>query len=544
MSPGAIAGAVVALLTFLFLVVGGFLWWRVRSGRRAAATEKGVESAAPGGGAGPTSPSPVNPRLSRPLEKTPGEDNENPFESTGSVRTGAPSAQSIPIVIASDGHTSPKPVSPTGTTFTGVPQRPARAPDLDIRNTPPFDKPSSAGLEPPRPNYAPSQRTDFTTSTMDSTASSAMEALYESPTIVTGVKRTVIGAARGEVVPVASVGSNPNSPNGSRPLRRTLAGPSPLSNHHFSRGNLPTTSEEDPFADDGMSMRSQSTAMTNMSFGMGTPTPSIRSLQPTIASRVNVASLARSATLRSIGSRSAGLSAAPAQSSFEHPLSTADITETYPPHRPESVQSFASNTDSVLASFPFVPPSPLPTSTSRSPLSVVFTPGESNRESAGSSMFGSENPSAESIPPLPKTPDIAALNSARSSSQVTTAGHSPLSNPIAAAQLEDNELPSPPYVVPARASAMSRESTASSGLGQFDFQFGPGPDEQTTPTSQPQVRSDSNALPLDDKAIFGENASSKVPSSGDVQEERAAARASLDLLTLSRDLTANKLEYD
>jgi hypothetical protein len=159
-------------------------------------------------------------------------------------------------------------------------------------------------------------------------------------------------------------------------------------------------------------------------------------------------------------------------------------------------------------------------------------------------MFGSENPSVDSIPPLPKTHDIAALNSTRSSSQVAMAGHSPLSNPTTAAQLEDNEIPSPPYVVPARASAMSRESTASSGLGQFDFQFGPGPDEPTTPTSQPQVRSDSNALPLDDKVILEGNASSKVSSSDDVQEERTAARASLDLLTLSRDLTANKLEYD
>jgi hypothetical protein len=462
-------------------------------------------------------------------------ENENPFES-GSLRSGVPSAQSIPIVIANDGQTSPKAVSPTGTTFTGAPQRPARAPDLSIRSTP-FDKPSGGGLEPPRPNYAPSQRTDFTTSTIDSTASSAMEALYESPTIVTGVKRTVIGAGRGEVVPVASVGSNPNSPRGSAPLRRTQPGPSPLSSSHFPRKNLIPTIEEDPFADDGISLRSQSTAMTNMSFGMGTPTASIRSFQPTIASKVNVASLTRSATLRSIGTTaSAGPSAV--QSISEHPLSP-DITETYPPHRPESVQSFISNTDSVLASFPFVPPSPLPTSTSRSPLSVVFAPGGSSRESSGSSVFGSENASADSLPPRPQK------NSARSSSLSGTAVHSPSFIPLPTAPVDpQNKItPATAFAMARRESGMSRVSAASSGLGGFDFQFGPGPEEQPLPTSHPQVRSDSGALPVDDKAMFAENSSSKA-STDDLPEERAASRASLDLLVLSRDLVANKLAYD
>lgn len=524
----------MAVLAFLFLVVGGFLWWRRRTNLRkgdVANREKGVESA-PGATTSPTS---ANQRFSRPLEKTPGVENENPFES-GSLRSGAPSAQSIPIVIASDGQTSPKAVSPTGTTFTGAPQRPARAPDLNIRSTP-FDKPSGAGLEPPRPNYAPSQRTDLTVSTMDSTASSAMEALYESPTIVTGVKRTVIGAGRGEVVPVASVGSNPNSPRGSAPLRRTQPGPSPLSSSHFPRNNLIPTIEEDPFADDGMSLRSQSTAMTNMSFGMGTPTASIRSFQPTIASKVNVASLTRSATLRSIGT-TASVGRSAVQDTLEHPLSP-DTTETYPPHRPESVQSFVSNTDSVLASFPFVPPSPLPTSTSRSPLSVVFAPGGSSRASSGSSVFGSENASADSLPPRPKK------SRARSSSLNGTADPSSPSAPIPATQLVTQNKITPaaaPAMAP-RESTMSRVSAASSGLGGFDFQFSPEPEEQSSPTSHPQVRSDSGALPVDDKVMFVEDPSSKAPIDG-IVEERAASRASLDLLVLSRDLAANKLAYD
>lgn len=560
-STGALAGAVVGVLAFLFIVVGGFLWWRRRAAQRRAAAvsrEKAIENVP---GVHPMSPggamSPINPRFSRPMpvgEKTPGMENENPFE-TGSVRSGAPSAQSIPIGFASDGQMSPPALSPTGTTFTGAPVRPARSPDLNIRATP-FDKPASGGLAPPRPNYAPSQRTDFTSSTMDSTASSAMEALYESPTIVTGVKRTVIGAGRGEVVPVASVGSGsgPSSPRSNGPARRTLVpGPSPLASSQFTRTELPTTLEEDPFGDN-LSLRSQSTAMTNMSFGMGTPTASIRSFaQPTVASRVNVASLTRSATLRSIGAPSIAPTSA-THTILEHPLSR-ESTDLYPPQRPESVQSFASNTDSVLASFPFVPPSPLPSSSSRSPLSVVFTTNGSHRQSAASSMFGSENASLEDAPPLPNTHDIAALNSARGSSQAATAGSSPASTPLPPS-LYRYDKPNAPFANGAasnrmapRASTMSRASGVSSanGLDDFDFEFSPGSEEPMPSVSLAQARSDSvsGALSAGDKASFIDSASSKAATeNNNTRDDRSASRASLDLLALSRDLAANKLSYD
>lgn len=545
----------MGVLAFLFLVVGGFLWWRRRTAQRRAAVasrEKAIENipGATGMGIGGAT-SPVNPRFSRPMpvaaaEKTPGFENENPFEN-GSVRSGALSAQSIPIGLASDGQLSPTAVSPTGTAFTGAPVRPARSPELNIRATP-FDKPSGGALAPPRPNYAPSQRTDFTTSTMDSTASSAMEALYESPTIVTGVKRTVIGAGRGEVVPVGSVGSSPSSPRGTAtPLRRVLVpGPSPLASSQFTRSELPPTAEEDPFGD-GLSLRSQSTAMTNMTFGMGTPTASIRSFaQPTIASRVNVASLTRSATLRSIGTTSLAPSSG-ARTTLEHPLSQ-DSADLYPPHRPDSVQSFASNTDSVLASFPFVPPSPLPTSSSRSPLSVVFNSAGS-RQSNASSMFGTENGTLEDAPPLPDTYDIAALNSARGSSQAATTGSSPVSTPISTSQQPSpsNKSNERSNAMAPRVSTMSRASGLSSagGLDDFDFQFSPGPEEPMPAISHAQVRSDSasGALSVADKASFVDSASFKAPTE-DMRDDRSTSRASLDLLALSRDLAANKLAYD
>lgn len=602
---GALAGAVVGVLAFLFLIIGGFLWWRRRSAHRralAASREKAIENI-PGVGPSSTLPphltamgamgginatSPTNPRFSRPMmspptEKTPGMENENPFD-TASVRSGAPSAQSIPIALASDGQ-----LSPSGTAFTGgVPQRPARSPDVNIRNTPlgggvlsGGSGSNAGGLAPPRRNYAPSQRTDYTTSTMDSTASSAMEALYESPTIVTGVKRTVIGAGRSEVVPVASVGASPLTPRGTNTLtpssssRRSTTstpGPSPLAQSGFRPTALSSAieEEEDPFGD-SMSLRSQSTNMTNMTFGMGTPSASVRSFaiaQPAVANRVNVASLTRSATLRSIGGTStAPPSAAPHLAAHPHDAEddTASV-ELYPPtRRPGSVQSFASNTDSVLASFPFVPPSPLPTSSSRSPLSVVFDPRDSHRQSGASSMFGSESTSVmfsdENAPPLPNTHDVAALNSTSARATIGST-HSPLAS--------SSFTPPPISHQPTDSSTSSRfaaprvsTSSSAGGLDGFDFEFSSAADEPMPPLPHGigmgvgMARHDSagGALSVVDKADF-DRASSRAPSmlvagTGDAGRSSTGAsanasgsRASLDLLELSRDLAANRLAYD
>lgn len=588
---GALAGAVVGVLAFLFLVIGGFLWWRRRSAHRravAASREKAIENI-PGVGPSSTLPphltamgavnnhnatSPTNPRFSRPLmpasEKTPGIENENPFE-TASVRSGAPSAESIPIAMASEGQ-----LSPTGTAFTGgVPQRPARSPDLNIRNTPlgggvlsSAGAANANGLAPPRRNYAPSQRTDFTTSTMDSTASSAMEALYESPTIVTGVKRTVIGAGRSEVVPVTSVGSSPSTPRGmltptsasgpsSRRNTHGTPGPSPLAQSGFMRTELAPVihEEEDPFGD-SMSLRSQSTNMSNMTFGMGTPSASVRSFaiaQPTVASRVNVASLARSATLRSIGGASTAPPSAAAHFS-EHPLDADDTAsvDLYPPHRRGgSVQSFASNTDSVLASFPFVPPSPLPTSSSRSPLSVVFDSRNSHRQSGASSMFGSESvmTADDNAPPLPNTHDLAALNSNSNSARATAGSHSPLASSSFSTPHTSHQ--------PTDSISRPRVSTSSSagGLDDFDFEFSPAPDEPMPPLphgmGMARLDSAGGALSIADKIDF-DRASSRAPSmlvagtgsGANANGPSNGSRASLDLLELSRDLAANRLAYD
>lgn len=497
------------------------------------------------------------------MEKGPSApEDANPFEGSGSgaasIVSGGFSAHSIPIGLAPESSpSSPTHTSPTSPTFTlnGVPIRPARPQDLDIRNNANPVRPSSSNLEIPRPNYAPSSRSGLTVSTMDSTASSAMEGLYESPTIVSAVQRTVIGAGKAEAVPVNGLGT-PNSPRllsgaTSAPLRRSQPGPSPLGMTHFAKTlhNI----EEDPFADTD-SIRSGS---TNMSFGMGTPAASLRSVQATTttANRVTISSLARSATLRSLGQKTTlGGSAVPSEEGHgsKQPRASEVSGLSYPPTRRTSMESLASNSDSVLASFPFVPPSPLQASSSRSPLSVVFTTRDVNRQSTTSTIspFGHAPEDITAPPPLP-TNDLSAYRDSAFSSSSTLPG------------------PSRPFATSSMEHRVSTMSAASEGLGEFDFQFGSAPstsghghsvDEPTfgsmgssnAPVSVAQLRSDSMALPVSERIALANSVAGSPPLRSqqsprkprpDDDVESTRSYATLDARDLSRDLAANRLPY-
>jgi hypothetical protein len=220
--------------------------------------------------------------------------------------------------------------------------------------------------------------------------------------------------------------------------------------------------------------------------------------------------------------------------------SSGDSVIGYPPTRRSSIDSFMSNTDSVLASFPFVPPSPLPTSSGRSPLSVVLGPHDSQRQSNASSfMHSGPGPEDATAPPLPTHRDLSILR--ESSAGGTT----------------DSSLPDPtrPFASSSMDQRASTMSAASSGLGDFDFQFAPssvGPDglgssPGGSPVSHEPVRVDSNALPPSDWPRTSAGAPPPVPAfqpKYESPDDDAASHASLDLLALSRDLAANKLAYD
>jgi protein OPY2 len=439
----------------------------------------------------------------------------NPFADIASTRSG--SGQSIPIAL--DGNSlPPHGTSPTGTTFT-APARPHRSPDLTLRDESDyFDRPTST-LEPPRPGYAPSQRSGFTVSTMDSTASSAMEALYESPTIVSASSRQVLGAVRAEVVQVGGLSPNGIHQPAHLQPRRSQTGPSPLSTSHIV-GRFPTI-EEDPFSD--RSKRPRDSSATDQTFGSASATSPLPR----------------------------GVARASAQD-FDHTLPLTSATETQNDHgssvagsvsrrtSQDSVVSAASRTDSVLASFPFVPPSPLPNTHTRSPLSVVFN---HDRRST-SSVHLAEAPCRTHIPPpLPVHHNVAEMNRATSDAVPRSPTFAPESDPLQPARQRVE-------------STMSRASASSAGLGAFHFQFAPD-GEAPLPLPNPAFYNDNtprNSLNAPSTSVG--RTSDDLTTSSSLHDSNSSnsqlpylpnqkqTHASLDTLELSRDLTANRLSYD
>lgn len=160
-----------------------------------------------------------------------------------------------------------------------------------------------------------------------------------------------------------------------------------------------------------------------------------------------------------------------------------DDEESVRPHSILSAKTTSSHADSVLAGFPFVPPSPISALPPRSP---GGTSPNISPSSAGS-MFARQQ--ASSSPVSSSTPDSQTL---------TTAKH--VLPP----------LPRPKHSGPPLDRIPSTFSTSTaSGLETYPFQF----DDQTTPAIQ-------------------------------AQQPHRASRASLDTLALSRTLAAFPLEHE
>ena len=461
-SQGELIGTIVGALVFLSLVVGAFFWWRRRTRaaeQQASVKEKNTATATVDG----VSP-PVNPTANEAVVSSYGADIEaggNPFVEASHPITPHSSRHTIPIGIEK--------TSPTGTTFT-VPVRPQRSPENQLKDDPSTrpDRPVSGhSLEPPKVGYAASQRSRFTVGSVDSTASSATDALYESPTIVTGGARQVIGAVRAEVVQVSSTTpAVAMAPRSFSQMRRAQPGPSPLS------GAVPPIAE-DPFSDQ-MGRNSQSSAATDMTFGVvgvasyprklsSRARPGSTPLRMAPTSLEDVGHPLSSSVTGSINTNSPPVTA---QSISSSKSSIDPYSNLPPPTRRSSRESFASSTsrtDSVLAAFPFVPPSPLPSLNPKSPLSIVIDP---NRDSNGSNIM-----STSSIP----TPVTGA----------------PSRSPLVANVFPTSIISTEEDIsrkVPRPHSSTSGLSRASSGLAGFHFHFDDGNDAQGTPELPPLNR--------------------------------------------------------
>ncbi|KAJ7179138.1 hypothetical protein C8R46DRAFT_1345556 [Mycena filopes] len=401
----------------------------------------------------------------------------NPFSDNHSIQTaGTESTNVIPIALVSPEHRSVSDTVPT--TSTG-PVRPNRSPDLNLDH-------ANVSLDSLRPSNngrsAPSQRSGISAvssrNSYMSNASFASDFLNEAPMIITPVKGNV------RVVKAAVFSTGPLSPalsDNSRISRPPIT--SPLASRSFGPADVVKEEEEatDPFRDGASSPSASVTTFGHASGGHtsvvsdwatdGPSLPWTRSGADTrpssmstqagsvidigSATRVNVGlatpqtggSFPRSPFRTTIGrlvtpNTNTGSLEEQQQRALDHAQARVHAQEGDHPSRRisnSSVMTSASRADSILESFPFVPPSPISDRPMRTP-----------PVSPLAQQSFSQSPPRR--PEFPKT----QLN-------------------------DDSDLPAPPNRRTLGMSTASQFSTASSGLGSFPFTIDSGNSSDSTP---------------------------------------------------------------
>jgi hypothetical protein len=404
-SQGALAGAVVGILIFLAFVLAAVWYFHKRSKARKLAL---AEQPPP---FKPEVPASAEAVLSRPdpVEKqstgsqnrvrvfsthsettinldpsqnngsndhrasSPGSNIEtsprNPFADDISLQSGSERSQSniIPIALV--------PYGQGGQSSTSLPPtRPARSPDDDLRNDSP-NPPSSYNLahvnvsndnfsNDRNKNFASSVRSNMTGMTGASylsTGTYATDLFTESPTIVTRQQGRILGVSRAQVVEVPSslssnVGDSPLAsshltpgPRNSRPSARSIR--SPLAQNSFTPGDIiemDEQTEHSPFADSHARKMNPS-----MRSGVTNDVASVRTVGTynpwgddgmSIASGVEASITSAKRVIVSGNSRGVSLG--------------SSVTNDTRAPRFSYASEASSRADSILESFPFVPPSP------------------------------------------------------------------------------------------------------------------------------------------------------------------------------------------
>ncbi|KAJ7129713.1 hypothetical protein C8R44DRAFT_615109 [Mycena epipterygia] len=404
----------------------------------------------------------------------------NPFSDNHSIQTaGTESTNVIPIALVSPEHRSVSDTVPT--TSTG-PVRPVRSPDLNLDHVN-VSRDSSNHL------YAPSTRSGVSAvsgvssrNSYMSNASFASDFLNEAPMIITPVKGNV-RVVKAEVISAGSL--SPMSAEGPRPMSRPPV-TSPLASRSFGPADVLKEEDEqpsNPFKDGGSS---PSASVTTFGHGSrqhtsiasdwvadnptlpwarsGDSRPSSMSTQAGSiadigsATRVNVGlatpltggSFPRSpfrTTMGRLVTPNTGSLEEQQQRALDHAQARAQAQGGDHPHRrisDSSVMSAASTrADSILESFPFVPPSPISDRPMRTP---PVSP-------LGKQSFSSPAPS-------PRRAEFPKTHNGDDS---------------------DSDLPTPPSRRTLGLSTASQFSTASSGLGSFPFQIDSGNGTDSNP---------------------------------------------------------------
>lgn len=431
----------------------------------------------------------------------------NPFDDGQSIQTTSTSTNGtnvIPIALVSPGSVHPS--TPHSDSFApNSPVRPARPMDLVL------DSPQRSldSMREPSPRYAQSQRSGISRNSYGSNASYSSDFLNEAPMIVThiqGAVRQVVGKVKAEVIqtpsavtPTSHLSSDslklpalPSRPSIRSPLAATSFGPADIVNE--ADEELDISARSDPFGDHHASPEQEVSAKLDLD------EPDL-SVQPGAADDDNTSRAkngllgARSDPKSSYGTSMARLlpaSPTPSitlqeqqQRALAHAQAQAraqGLDKSKRMSGTSMVSTTSTRADSILESFPFVPPSPISSrpvrSPPRSPLGQQFTAATQSQ----APLVAAESAASHSVPPeLRGTENETSLP----------------------------PLDPPPSRRVLGMSTGSQLSTASSGLGNFPFQIDHGGTEGTQP-SAPQGRQ----------------------------------RASLDTLALMSDLSSYPLGYD
>lgn len=444
----------------------------------------------------------------------------NPFDDTNSIQTaGTEGTNVIPIALVSrdSHHLSVTHSNMSRPTTSSQPMRPIRTPDVNLNlehlNVSHDNVPFGGG----------SIRSGVSRNSYMSSASYASEFLNEAPMIVTptqGTIRQVLGVVKAEVI---NTSDTLKPPPFSKP-----AVTSPLATNSFSANQ--TIKEEDdgvqsndPFSDENTSKSSSydvSSSPSVSTFGhvfqaaqqLSADEDSFRGTKATDQTRPSstctqagsVIDIA-SATRVNLGLRSPGISGSfrttmgrlvsPAtavgdlqdQPAFGHALRQHHAQDLLVRRvsRSSVVSATSTRADSILESFPFVPPSPISDRPVRSP---PVSPLAKQSFTSNSSPLNQH--SFLVVPPSPLAQQLL--------------------RPDAQSTNEPDALPAPPNRRTLGLSTGSTLSTASSGLGSFPF----------------QIESESTTVEMPPSATYN-----------------GRRRASLDTLALTNDLSSYPLSY-
>ena len=505
-SKGALAGGIIGALAFFSIAIFLFIRHRRKSLlRRNSAQARDVKDIPASAETVLNRPDPIEKRMSDPppfdqidFSAPPQRRQINPFDDVNSIQTThTEGTNAIPIglVGTADSQRSAQSGSSSGSQG---PLRPIRSPELSLH-----DHQSSERLLPHGQAQAYSMRSGVSArNSYMSGASYSSEFLNEAPMIVTptrGTVRQVVGVVKAEVIQAGPMTPTTGDPLLPPPPYSRPSAKSPLAATSFGPADVISEDGEttrDPFRDERLSTTTSFSPTSRTTFGRSSPNPeSTESDWSTLDTKTPVSRLGddasrpsstytqagsvidiTSATRVNVGLRTPATVASSHRTTMGRLVSpSADggaplqeqqrlaLAQAQTDKRRISGSSVVSATaDSILESFPFVPPSPISDRPVRSPPVSPLA------------QHSFTNQNVVVVPPSPHS------FASRAGEQAS----------------DSDSLPAPPSRQLLGMSTASQLSTASSGLGSFPFQIGSDPATFETPPGYNRRRASLDTLAL------------------------------------------------